>query len=41
MDAAGKGKGNGKVPFGVPSGETIADAQPLARSQQFEWNEEV
>ncbi|CAG9981805.1 unnamed protein product [Clonostachys byssicola] len=40
MDAAGKG-GNGKVPFGVSSVETIADAQALARSQQFDYDEEV
>lgn len=31
----------GKVPFGVSSVETIADAQPLARSQQMDYDEEV
>jgi choline-sulfatase len=31
----------GKVPFGVSSVETIADAAPLARSQQIDYDDEV
>ena len=31
----------GKVPFGVSSVQTIADAQPLARSQQMDYDDEV
>ena len=31
----------GKVPFGVSSVETIADAAPLARSQQIDYDAEV
>ncbi len=31
----------GKVPFGVSSVETIADAGPLARSQQIDYDDEV
>ncbi|KAL2419247.1 Choline-sulfatase [Exophiala dermatitidis] len=31
----------GKVPFGVSSVETIADAKPLARSQQMDYDDEV
>ncbi|UCI34638.1 choline-sulfatase [Mesorhizobium sp. B4-1-4] len=33
--------GKSKVPFGVSSVETIADAAPLARSQQIDYDDEV
>ncbi|OAP49835.1 choline-sulfatase [Sinorhizobium saheli] len=34
-------KATGAVPFGVSSVETIADAGPLARSQQIDYDDEV